>query len=325
MASIAIKENRYDMAFDCLNNVVIISNNDPNKVVNAIEFVEKYQQEKTETLIDYYTSLINTYPEFSKCYYELGHLYLKKEEKLNALSAFKMALDYEPNNPYYENSLAFAYVQLEQYDSAAYYYKKALEKNPDPEWSAIVAQALAAIYHQIKGNFDAAISTLENALTLTKNKAPIHQALGDIYYDCQDPIAALEHYEIALNKDPLNSRLCSRVAMLLWEQDYIEKSIVYYIKAIDLDPNYDIALNNLGVVYLDGLGDTKRALECFKKAVDINPNYVLAYFNKGRCYDVMGEKIEAARIYQRALDLNENFEEINSDIIKEKLHKLFEA
>ena len=118
MAKIAIKKNRLDIAFDCLNNVVILSNNDPMKVVNAIEFVEQYQSDKVNELIDYYTILANNYPELSKCYYELGHLYLKKDEKINALSAFKLALKYDSENPYYQNSLAYAYVQLEQYDSA---------------------------------------------------------------------------------------------------------------------------------------------------------------------------------------------------------------
>ena len=169
MARIAIKKNRHDIAFDCLNNVVILSNNDPMKVVNAIEYVEEYQTDRVNELIDYYTILANKYPELSKCYYELGHLYLKKDEKINALSAFKLALKYDENNPYYQNSLAYAYVQLEQYDSAIELYKKALETNPNDEWSAVVAQALAAIYHQIKGNSDAAISMLQNSLLLTNN------------------------------------------------------------------------------------------------------------------------------------------------------------
>ena len=148
--------------------------------------VEQYQNDKIDELIDFYTILANKYPELSKCYYELGHLYLKKDEKINALSAFKLALKYDENNPYYQNSLAYAYVQLEQYDSAIELYKKALEANPNDEWTSVVAQALAAIYHQIKGNSEAAISMLQNSLLLTKNKSQIHEAIADIYYDIEN-------------------------------------------------------------------------------------------------------------------------------------------
>lgn len=325
MASIAKKKNRFDIAFDCLNNAVILSNNDPIKIVNAIEFTEQHQTDKTNELIDYYTLLINKYPKLSKAYYELGHLYLKKEEKINALSAFKMALNCDKNNPYYENSLAFAYIQLEQYDSAIEMYKKALEKNPDNEWSAVVAQALAAIYHQVKGNPEAAISMLERALSLTKNKAQVYEAMADIYYDLEELETSVEYYELALEQDNKNPKLYSRLAMSYWEQDYVERSIMYYSKAIELDPTYDIAYNNLGVVYLDGLGDYSRAQKYFSTALEINPDYVLAYFNLARSLEIEGEKVKAAKLYQKALNLNKDKNEINSEIIEQRLHKLFET
>ena len=325
MAHIAIKKNRYDIAFDCLNNVVILSNNDPMKVVNAIEFLEEYQTDKVSELIDYYTILINKYPEFSKCYYELGHLYLKKDEKINALSAFKLALKYDENNPYYQNSLAYAYVQLEQYDSAIELYKKALEANPNNEWSAVVAQALAAIYHQVKGNSVAAISMLQNSLLLTKDKSQIYEAIADIYYDNEDIDNSIEYYSHALNEDSENPKIYSRLAMAYWEKDMIEKSIIYYSKAIELDPSYDIAYNNLGVVFLDGLGDATRAIEYFKTAIEINPNYVLANFNLARSHEVLGEKITAAKQYQHALNINKIKNELSQELIQERLYKLFEA
>ena len=325
MAKIAIKKNRPDIAFDCLNNVVILSNNDPMKVANAIEFVEEYQNDKVDTLIDYYTILVNIYPEFSKCYYELGHLYIKKDEKINALSAFKLALKYDENNPYYQNSLAYAYVQLEQYDNAIELYKKALEANPNDEWSAVVAQALAAIYHQVKGNSEAAISMLENSLLLTKNKSQIHEAIADIYYDIENIDSAIEYYQMALDEDNDNPKIYSRLAMAYWEEDCIEKAIIYYSKAIELDSSYDIAYNNLGVVFLDGLGDASRAIQYFRTATEINPNYVLAHFNMARSHEAMGEKIAAAKQYQKALNINRQTNELDFKLIEERLYKLFET
>ena len=325
MAKIAIKKKRLDIAFDCINNVVILSNNDPMKVANAIEFVEEYQNDKIDTLIDYYTILVSKYPEFAKCYYELGHLYIKKEEKINALSAFKLALKYDENNPYYQNALAYAYVQLEQYDNAVELYKKALETNPSNEWSAVVAQALAAIYHQVKGNSEAAISMLQNSLLLTKNKSQIHEAIADIYYDNENLDGAIEYYQTALNEDENNPKIYSRLAMAYWEKDCIEKSIVYYSKAIELDSGYDIAYNNLGVVFLDGLGDVNRAVKYFKTATEINPNYVLAYFNLARGYEMSGEKIAAAKQYQKALNVNRRVNEMDFKLIEERLYKLFET
>ena len=107
--------------------------------------------------------------------------------------------------------------------------------------------------------------------------------------------------------------------------DIIEKAIIYYSKAIELDSSYDIAYNNLGVVFLDGLGDSQRAMEYFKTAIAINPSYVLAHFNLARSHEVLDEKIQAAKQYQKALNLNKEKNEMDQKIIEDRLYKLFEA
>ncbi|MCX4275433.1 MAG: tetratricopeptide repeat protein [Candidatus Gastranaerophilales bacterium] len=325
MAGIAIKKERPEVALQCYQNAVQLSNHNPETVVDLIEFIEANFPEKVDDLIDNYTILIKKLPDFSRGYYELGNLYLKKEEKINAVSAFKLALEGEPDNPFYQNSLAFAYVQLEQYDSAIELYKKALENNPDNEWTAVVAQALAAIYHRIKGNFDAAISMLQNALILTKNKTEIYLSLADIYYDIDDMDEAIKYYTLAIEGGYKDAKVFSRLAMAFWERDYVENAIEFYNRAIDIEPDYEIAYNNLGVVYFDGLNDAERAKPCFEAALKLNDNYTMAHFNMARYYETKGNKVSAANEYQYALDLNKVYPEIDDEIIEERLFKLFET
>lgn len=325
MAGIAIKKERPEVALQCYQNAVQLSNHNVNTVVDLIEFMEVNFPERIDDLIDNYTILIKKLPDFSRGYYELGNLYLKKEEKINAVSAFKLALKEEPENPFYQNSLAFAYVQLEQYDSAIELYKQALENNPDNEWTAVVAQALAAIYHRIKGNFDAAISMLQNALILTKNKTEIYLSLADIYYDIEDMDEAIKYYTLAIEGGYKDAKVFSRLAMAFWERDYVENAIEFYTRAIDIEPDYEIAYNNLGVVYFDGLNDAERAKPCFEAALKLNDNYTMAHFNMARYYETKGKKISAANEYQYALDLNKIHPEIDNEIIEERLFKLFET
>ena len=197
--------------------------------------------------------------------------------------------------------------------------------NPNDEWSSVVAQALATIYHQIKGNSEAAISMLENSLLLTKNKAQVYEAMADVYYDIENLDYANKYYSLALEYDSENPKIYSRLAMTCWEQDEIEKAIIYYSKALELDPGYEIAYNNLGVVFLDGLGDAKRAADYFKNAISINTNYVLAHFNLARSHEILDEKIAAAKEYQKALNINKQTQEFDDKIIEERLYKLFET
>ncbi len=325
MANIAVKKDRLEVALQCYQNAATLSNNNPETVVDLIEFMEQNFPEKIDELIDNYTILIKKLPDFSRGYYELGNLYLKKDEKINAVSAFKLALKGEPNNPFYQNSLAFAYVQLEQYDSAIELYKAALENNPNNEWTAVVAQALAAIYHRIKGNFDAAISMLQNALILTKNKTEIYLSLADIYYDIDDMDEAIKYYTLAIENGFRDAKVFSRLAMAFFEKDYTENAIEFYTRAIDIEPDYEIAYNNLGVVYFDGLNDVERAKPCFEAAIKLNDNYTMAHFNMARYYEAKGDKVLAANEYQSALDLNKLYPEIDEEIIQERLFKLFET
>ena len=166
---------------------------------------------------------------------------------------------------------------------------------------------------------------LQNSLLLTKNKSQIHEAIADIYYDTEDLDKAIEYYEYALKDDSENPKIYSRLAMAYWEKDYIEKAIIFYSKALELDSTYDIAYNNLGVVFMDGLGDLPRAMEYFKTAVEISPEYVLAHFNLARAHEGLGEKIQAAKQYQKALNINKVKEEMDSALIENRLYKLFEA
>lgn len=325
MAKIAIKKHRPTVALQCYENASKLSNNHPEKLINAIEFMQEAYPEKIDELIDYYNLLVVKLPEFSRPYYELGHLYLKKEDYINASNAFRMALDYDKENPFYLNSLAFTYVQLEQYNTAIELYKKAIDKNPDNEWTSVVAQALAAIYYKINNDYEAAITVLEYALTLTKDKGPIYTLFGDIYFDDNNMDLSIKYYNMALLDGIKDPKMYSRLAMAYWEKNSIQDAIDCYNLAIETDINYDIAHNNLGVIYLDNIKDYERALSCFVNAVNLNPSYMLAHFNLGRCYAELNRKVEAATEFQKAIDLNRIHPEIDEEIIQEKLYKLFET
>ncbi len=323
MAKIAIRKNRPSVALECYQNAHIISNYDPEKLVNTIEFIQRAYPENIDELIDYYNILVEKIPNFARPYYDLGHLYLRKGDYISASNAFRFAIDYEKDNPFYLNSLAYTYVQLEQYDAAIDLYKKAIKLNPDNEWTSIVEQALSAIYFKVKGDYEAAITCLEHALTLTKEKGGIYSLFGDIYFENENAEASIKYYNMSLQEGVKDSKIYSRLAMAYWQNNHIEDAINGYKQAINEDENYDVAYNNLGVIYLDSINDIQRALDCFEKAVELKPDYMLAHFNLGRCYDMMNLKIEAAKEYQKAIDLNNVTNEIDEAEIQTKLHELF--
>ena len=323
MARIAIKKQRPSVAMQCYENASKLSNNNPKNLVNVIDFMQEAYPEKIDELIDYYNLLVLKLPEFARPYYELGHLYIKKEDYISASNAFRLALENDRENPFYLNSLAFTYVQLEQYKTAIDLYKRAIDKNPDNEWTAVVAQALAAIYYKIENDNEAAIAILEYALTLTKEKGSIYNLFGDIYFDDGNMDMAIRYYNMGLMDGYKDSKIYSRLAMAYWEKNSVQDAIDCYHMAIECDDDYDVAHNNLGVIYLDTLEDVHMALPCFENAIRLNPQYMLAHFNLGRCYALLNRKVEAAGEFQKAIDINKITNEIDEDIIQEKLYNLF--
>ena len=150
IGDICIKEHAPEIAIDAYKKVLESNPYDRAALIKLATLTQTHFPEKCEEAIDCYTKLLELEPENDKIFYELGHLYLQKNDNLPAVNAFTIALEKDENNPFYHNSIAFALVQLEQYDEAIEHYQRAININPDPYWTSIVCQALGSVYMEIK-------------------------------------------------------------------------------------------------------------------------------------------------------------------------------
>ncbi len=324
MGDLSLECNNIDASLEFFKKAYELNPSDRDVLIKLATINQTYYPDNCDETIDYYNALLEFGEDLDKIYYELGHLYLNKSDKIHAVSAFKLAQEMNPENPYYNNSLAYAYVKAELYDDAIEYYQLAIKLNPDAEWTSIVCHALGAIYAEIKNNFEAAEATFNAGMILDPKNVDIQLSLGDLYMAQNDIDRAIKTYCDAIAVEPENYLTYAKTGLALWEKDYLEESIVAFHKSIDLNPDFEISQNNLGVVYLDGIGDAKASVEYFKNAIEINPNYTLAYFNLARAYQIIGEKSMAAEYYQMTLDLNKITEELDEKDIRKRIYDLFE-
>lgn len=324
LGNLALKNNDIDTTLSCYRKVLEANPKNREILVKIATILQTYFPENTEEAIDCYERLLEFDIDTAQIYYELGHLYMSKDDKLNSISAFKLAVDREPENPFYNNSLGYAYARAELYDDAIEHYQKAISLNPDAEWTSIVCQALGSIYAEQKGNIEAAVSTYQSGIILDPSNYDLYVSLGDIYMAEYDLDKAIRAYCDAITLNPEEFRAYSKVGIALWEKDYLEEALVAYHKAVELKPDNEFAQNNLGILYLDGLMDAEEALEYFEEAISLNPNYTLAYFNAGRASQEMGFTNDAANYYQMAIDLNRITEDLDEEDIQTRLHSLFE-
>jgi len=324
-------------------------------------FVQGYYLEKTRNVyqaIDLYTDAIEKAPGFLLLYLHLGNAYRQAGRLDDAINEFKMAIwldptnvtayklmcslyeeqgdynsaieiyrkliDMNPNDAIYHSNIANIYYLKGDIKTAVSYYQTAISLNPNKSWTSIIAQTLGYIFHESKENFDAAISAYQSASILNPNDVDIYISLGSAFYDKGDYANALSTYRIALEINPDNARIHCNLGFLLWGKGMIEEAVKEYEKAIKLDPCYDIAYNNLGVIYLDDLGYIQEAVENLTRAIESNSKYALANYNLARAMAIKGDKIEAARLFQIAMDLNKHTNEMDQQEIRLKIQELFE-
>ena len=88
--------------------------------------------------------------------------------------------------------------------------------------------------------------------------------------------------------------------------DDYDKAIKYNQKAIEINPDFAIAYNNMGIAYARKENYNK-AIEYFKKAIEINPDDAEAYYNMGLIYADKGNYDKAIEYYKKAIEINPDF------------------
>ncbi|MGN0018690.1 MAG: tetratricopeptide repeat protein [Candidatus Gastranaerophilaceae bacterium] len=258
-------------------------------------------------------------------YRHLCQAYEEQGDYDNAIDIYKKLITILPNMPEFHSNLANIYYIKGDIKEAISHYQAAITLNPNRQWTSIITQTLGFVYQENKGDLDAAISAYQSAYLLTPEDIDIYVNLGSAFYDKEDFENALTVYRSALDLDPNNAKIHCNLGFLYWGKADTDEAIKEYELAIANDPMYDIAYNNLGVIYLDDLGRVQKAIELFKKSIECNPNYALAHFNLARAITIVGDKIEAAKLYQIAQDINKVTNEIDPQDITNKINSLFQS
>lgn len=315
------------------------------------------QRKRYEKAINLYATAIEKAPGFIPLYSLLGDIYCGIGRYDDAITEYKMAIWLDCLNIEAYRHLCQAYEEIGDYDSAVEVYQKliqimpnmpdvhsnlanilyvkgdiegaishfqtAVTLNPRKQWTSVINQTLGFVYQESKKDLDAAITSYQSAYLQTPDDIDIYVNLGSAFYDKEDFHNALQVYRNALDLEPKNAKIHCNLGFLYWGNGDLDEAIKEYELAIEYDPAYDIAYNNLGVIYLDDLGRVQKSIELFKKAVEYNSNYALAHFNLARAIAITGDKIEAAKLYQIAQDVNKITNEIEPQEIIDKINGLF--
>lgn len=122
---------------------------------------------------------------------------------------------------------------------------------------------------------------------------------------------SLYNHPLLLWKDvikqyPYSSRPHNNIGLLYSKKGEIDKAIVYYLKALELNPNNVKAYQNLGNAYY-ALNKYEEAMHKYKKVINLSPNYSKGYYNLGNVYSVMKRSEEALHLFEKSIELDPLF------------------
>lgn len=185
-------------------------------------------------------------PTLSEPYALKGFIYQRLGNKRLAQSSYQTALEMDANN--YDANVGLGYIySLDTNSNGLIYYDAATLIDTN----AIEPIRNKGLLLRNLGRFEEAQNTFKKVLTIDSTFAEAYYNIGVCYIDSYN-----DGYENKI-KDSI-----------------VEQSIINFQKAVDLNPNYVLALYNLGYSY-EFKGDKKRALEFYKRAIDIEPDFEL--------------------------------------------------
>lgn len=112
---------------------------------------------------------------------------------------------------------------------------------------------------------------------------------------------AVRELKIALQFSP-NSKGYTYLGELLQKLGRLDEAVIYYRKAIAIDPNYYWGINNLAQVLFQ-MGQVEEAGSWAVRALRLNPRLPEAYITLGTFYIHQGRESEAIAIFRRGLKL----------------------
>jgi tetratricopeptide (TPR) repeat protein len=201
-------------------------------------------------------------------------------------------------------------------DAAEAAFKGSIEASPN---FAPSYYALAGLYLR-KGEADEAIAQYEDILAKSPNQARPHMMLGIIYDSRKERDKAEEHYRKALEIEPDFAPAANNLAYLLADQDKdLELALGYAQTAKGKLPNDPSVMDTLGwVYYKKGFYDL--AIAEFLDSIEKNPEIAAVHYHLGLAYHQNGEMDKAKEALEKALSLDDDFD--GADKAKEILSEL---
>ena len=309
------EKNEYDKMNDSYNKSLAVSNN----------FKDNIEQSKQY----YWTTLFN---RGVKSYQEGVNSQNEDSSRVHfskAANYFETAINIIPDSTDAYKNLAFVYINTREYDKAAEPLKKLKDKEKSVESYQFLGEILYEQGNQLKENdstaamnhYNEAINVLEEGRKIYPNEPKILLALSNSYIAANKLDVAKDVFKAGVEAEPGNKYYRYNYGVLLLGAEEYAEAEKQFVKAIEIDPDYENALYNLGVTYVkwgthlnelaDQKGETSEeykvkyqmALPHLEKVTQMKSDDAVLWELLGKVYTVLGMQDDAINAFNKADEL----------------------
>ena len=234
-------------------------------------------------------------------YQKLGSVLMRMANYKEAVQALEKAVSLETDNKEIYFDLGTVYEELQDWENAAAAYEKFLSLGPEVAWNAYLRLGISRTR---QGRHDAAIAAFLEARKDEPEDLKINFSLAEAY----EKAGRLEEAEAVYDKlaaiNPAEAKVYYSQAVRMYDTaGEFEKAVGPARKIVDLEPENEMNLYNLGLMYFK-LQKYDEAVEAFRRCLEVRPDYDYAWFQIGSSYIQKKAFKEAAEAYRKFVDLS---------------------
>lgn len=175
--------------------------------------------------------------------------------------------------------------------------------------NAVAHYNLGHVLHH-SGRAEPAVPHYEEAIRIMPKHLDAPLNLGAISYDRRDYVAATNYFQRALAIKPTYGKALLNLGMALNELQDFRAASNYLAQAVATEPN-NLQLRCVYAFTLNELGLAPAALEQATAALQLSPNYGIALALLGRAHAVRGERALAQSLFAQAVVSAPEFAELH--------------
>ncbi|MBU1022812.1 tetratricopeptide repeat protein, partial [bacterium] len=166
-----------------------------------------------------------------------------------------------------------------------------------------------------EGKYEQAIEYQRSAISTYPSYTEAYNNIASCYKKMGDLDKALENYEKASEFNPDYAESRFNAGLVYMEKEDYPNAIKKFNQALEINPKYIKAKVNLSFALFRN-GSKNEAIKISNELIQMDPENAVNHYNLGLMLSQTGDYEGARKHFQTAIDLDENYEDAKSALVK---------